>query len=63
MEPNSVIQVTKDLDESYIQQSKSGQPIPDEPMEAVEDHVADIEIDNVDDNQVSQCDSCWPPVP
>ena len=49
IEPNTVIQVTKDVDENNIQQSKTDQPILDEPMEAVEDNVADIEMDNVND--------------
>ena len=49
IEPNTVIQVTKDVDENNIQQSKTDQPILDEPMEAVEDNVADIEMDNVAD--------------
>lgn len=48
VKPERVIQVMKDGDEVKVQHQVDRQPVLDDPMEAVEEPVADVEMDDMD---------------
>uniref|UniRef100_A0AAV1T2C8 Uncharacterized protein n=1 Tax=Peronospora matthiolae TaxID=2874970 RepID=A0AAV1T2C8_9STRA len=61
LNPEAVVHVTKDSDEIQIQHQKDGQPDLDEPMEDVEDPVADVEMDDVDSTSSVSAQQLMPP--
>uniref|UniRef100_A0AAV1VC90 Uncharacterized protein n=1 Tax=Peronospora matthiolae TaxID=2874970 RepID=A0AAV1VC90_9STRA len=61
LNPEAVVDVTKDSDEIQIQHQEDKQPDLDEPMEGVEDPVADVEMDDVDSTLSVSAQQLMPP--
>ena len=60
MKPGAVIYMVKGNDEVKVQHHVDRQPVLDEPMEAVEDPVTDIEMDDVERTPSVVYHSCCP---
>ena len=61
LNPEAVVHVTKDSDEIQIKHQEDRKPNLDEPMEDVEDLVADVEIDDVDSTSSVSAQQLMPP--